>query len=104
MIRFGVIGEGRIGKVHAATIAGNPKAKLAYVADAMPAAADALASQHGAKAASVDDILKARDVDAVVIVSPTGFHAEQIQIASNHGKAIMCEKPVSLSVDAIHET
>lgn len=104
MIRFGVIGAGRIGKVHAATIAANPKARLAYVADAMPAAAEALALQHGAKAVSVDDILKARDVDAVVIGSPTGFHAEQIQIASNNGKAIMCEKPVSLAVDAIHET
>ncbi|MBZ0259020.1 MAG: inositol 2-dehydrogenase [Hyphomicrobiales bacterium] len=104
MIRFGVIGAGRIGKVHAATIAANPKARLAYVADAMPAAAEALASQHGAKAVSVEDILKARDVDAVVIGSPTGFHAEQIQIASNNGKAIMCEKPVSLAVNAIHET
>jgi myo-inositol 2-dehydrogenase/D-chiro-inositol 1-dehydrogenase len=104
MIRFGVIGAGRIGKVHAATIAANPKAKLAYVADAIPAAAEALASQHGAKAASVEGILKAKDVDAVVIGSPTGFHAEQIQVASNNGKAIMCEKPVSLAVDAIYET
>jgi myo-inositol 2-dehydrogenase / D-chiro-inositol 1-dehydrogenase len=104
MIRFGVIGAGRIGKVHAATVAANPKAKLVYVADAMPAAAEALASLHGAKAASVEDILTSKDVDAVVIGSPTGFHAEQIQIASNNGKAIMCEKPVSLSVDAIHAT
>lgn len=104
MIRFGVIGAGRIGKVHAATIAANPKARLAYVADAVPAAAEALASQHGAKAVSVEDILKARDVDAVVIGSPTGFHAEQIQNASNNGKAIMCEKPVSLAVNAIRET
>jgi myo-inositol 2-dehydrogenase / D-chiro-inositol 1-dehydrogenase len=104
MIRFGVIGAGRIGKVHAATVAANPKAKLVYVADAMPAAADALASTHGAKAASVEDILTSKEVDAVIIGSPTGFHAEQIQIASDNGKAIMCEKPVSLSVDAIHAT
>src|SRR5439155_5998928 len=34
----------------------------------------------------------------------TGFHAEQIQVASRHGKAIMCDKPVSLAVDAIYET
>jgi myo-inositol 2-dehydrogenase/D-chiro-inositol 1-dehydrogenase len=40
----------------------------------------------------------------VLIGSPTGFHAEQIQAASKAGKAIMCEKPVSLSVDSIHET
>lgn len=104
MIRFGVIGAGRIGKVHAATIAVNPKAKLAYIADAMPKAAEDLAAKHGAKVASVDDIMKASDVDAVLIGSPTGFHAEQIQMASNAGKAIMCEKPVSLDVKTIHDT
>jgi myo-inositol 2-dehydrogenase/D-chiro-inositol 1-dehydrogenase len=104
MIRFGVIGAGRIGKVHSATIASNPKAQLAYIADTMPKAAEELAAKHGAKVASVDEIMKAKDVDAVLIGSPTGFHAEQIQAASNAGKAIMCEKPVSLSVDMIHQT
>ncbi len=104
MIRFGVIGAGRIGKVHSATIAANPKAKLAYIADAVPKVAEDLAAKHGAKVASVDEIMKAKDVDAVLIGSPTGFHAEQIQAASNNGKSIMCEKPVSLAVDAIHET
>ncbi len=104
MIRFGVIGAGRIGKVHSKTIASNPKAKLAYIADAMPAAAEALAAQYGAKVTSVEDIMKAKDVDAVLIGSPTGFHAEQIQAASNNGKAIMCEKPVSLAVSTIEAT
>ena len=103
-IRFGVIGAGRIGKVHAKTIAANPKAKLAYIADAIPAAARSLADEYGAKVASVDDIMKSKDVDAVLIGSPTGFHAEQIQAASNNGKAIMCEKPVSMSVATIEET
>lgn len=104
MIRFGILGAGRIGKVHAATIAANQKAKLIYIADAMPKAAEDLAAKHGAKVASVEDIMKAGDVDAVLIGSPTGFHAEQIQAASNAGKAIMCEKPVSLKVKAIEET
>ncbi len=104
MIEFGVIGAGRIGKVHAATIAANPKAKLVYIADAAPAAAQALASQYGAKVASVDEILQSKQIAAVLIGSPTAFHAEQIQAASNHGKAIMCEKPVSLSVAMIEKT
>ena len=104
MIRFGVIGAGRIGKVHSATIASNPKAKLVYIADAMPKAAEELAAKHGASVASVDDIMKAKDVDAILIGSPTGFHAEQIQAASNAGKHIMCEKPVSLNVKMIEET
>ena len=104
MIRFGVIGAGRIGKVHAKTIAQNSKAKLAYIADVNAKAAADLAGLHGAKVASVDEIMRAKDVDAVLIGSPTGFHAEQIQAASHAGKAIMCEKPVSLEVKTIHET
>ena len=104
MIRFGLIGAGRIGKVHAKTIAANPKAKLAYIADAVPQAAADLAMLYGAKIASVEDIMKAKDVNAVLIGSPTGFHAEQIQMASNNGKAIMCEKPVSMKVSTIEET
>jgi len=104
MIRFGVIGAGRIGKVHSATIAANPKAKLAYIADAMPKAAKDLADKYGAKVASVEEIMKAKDVDAILIGSPTPFHAEQIQLASKHGKHIMCEKPVSLDVKTIHKT
>ena len=104
MLRFGVLGAGRIGKVHARTIAANPKAKVAYIADAVPAAAEALAKEYGAKVATVEEIMKASDVDAVLIGSPTPFHAEQIQAASNAGKAIMCEKPVSLDVNAILET
>ena len=104
MIRFGLIGAGRIGKVHAKTIASNPKAKLAYIADAVPQAAADLAMLYGAKIASVEDIMKAKDVNAVLIGSPTGFHAEQIQMASNNGKAIMCEKPVSMKVSTIEDT
>ena len=103
-IRFGLIGAGRIGKVHAKSIAGNPKASLAFVADALPKAAKDLADLHRARVASIDEIMKSADVDAVLIGSPTGFHAEQIQAASKAGKAIMCEKPVSLSVESIHET
>jgi myo-inositol 2-dehydrogenase/D-chiro-inositol 1-dehydrogenase len=104
MIRFGVIGAGRIGKVHARSIAANSKAQLAYIADAVPKAAADLAKLHGAKVASIEEIMRAKDVDAVLIGSPTGFHAEQIQAASNAGKAIMCEKPVSLDVKTIEAT
>ena len=103
MIRFGVLGAGRIGKVHAATIAANPKAKLAYVADAFPAAAEELALQTGARVASVEEIIAASDVDAVLIATPTPSHADLIEAASRAGKHILCEKPVSLSVDRINQ-
>ena len=104
MVRFGVIGAGRVGKVHSKIIAANPKAKLASIADALPQAAADLAAQYGAKVVSVEELIKAKHVDAVLIGSHTGFHAEQIQMASNNGNATMCEKPVSLSVAKIEDT
>ncbi len=103
MLRFGVLGAGRIGKVHARTIAASGKAKVAYLADAMPKAAANLAAEVGAKVASVEEIIKAKDVDAILIATPTPFHAEQIEAASNAGKNVLCEKPVSLSVARIEE-
>ena len=101
MIRFGVLGAGRIGKVHSRTIAASRNAKVAYLADAMPKAAADLAAETGAKVASVEDIIKAKDVDAILIATPTGTHADLIEAASNAGKAVLCEKPVSLSVERI---
>ncbi len=103
MLRFGILGAGRIGKVHARTIAASGKATVAYLADAMPKAAADLAAEVGAKVASVEDIIKASDVDAILIATPTPFHAEQIEAASNAGKAVLCEKPVSLSVARIEQ-
>jgi myo-inositol 2-dehydrogenase/D-chiro-inositol 1-dehydrogenase len=102
MIRFGVIGAGRIGKVHAATIAANPKAKLVYVADAFRASAETLAAQTGAEVADAEDIIKSPAVDAILIATPTSSHADLIEAASKAGKAILCEKPVSLSVERIN--
>ena len=103
MLRFGILGAGRIGKVHARTIAASGKAKVAYLADAMPKAAADLAAEVGAQVASVEDIIKAKDVDAILIATPTPFHAEQIEAGSNAGKAVLCEKPVSLSVERIEQ-
>jgi myo-inositol 2-dehydrogenase/D-chiro-inositol 1-dehydrogenase len=101
MIRFGVLGAGRIGKVHARTIAASKNATVAYLADAMPKAAADLAAEVGAKVASVEDIIKAKDVDAILIATPTATHADLIEAGSNAGKAVLCEKPVSLSVERI---
>lgn len=101
MIRFGVLGAGRIGKVHSRTIAKSDRACVAYLADAMPKAAADLAAEVGAKIASVEDIIKAKDVDAILIATPTSTHADLIEAASKAGKAVLCEKPVSLSVARI---
>ena len=103
MINFGVLGAGRIGKVHGATLAGSGRAKVAYVADADDKAANSLAQSVGAKVASVEEVIKAKDVDAILIATPTDTHADLIEHAAQAGKMILCEKPVSLSVERIEK-
>ncbi|HWJ88948.1 MAG TPA: inositol 2-dehydrogenase [Pelagibacterium sp.] len=100
MVRFGILGAGRIGNVHARAIAGSGRASVVSIADAMPAAAEALAGVVGAKTQSVEEVI-ASDVDAILIATPTDTHADLIEAAARAGKAILCEKPVSLSVARI---
>ncbi|MCU4654373.1 inositol 2-dehydrogenase [Roseibacterium sp. SDUM158016] len=101
MLRIGLLGCGRIGQVHARSIRALEGATVAAVADAMPAAAEALAADTGAEVRDVATILQADDIDAVVIGTPTDSHFDQIMGAAKAGKAIFCEKPVDMSVDNI---
>jgi len=97
-LRFGLLGAGRIGKVHAKAVTGNPKAKLVAVADAMAPAAEAIAAQYGCEVRSIEAILASKDIDAVVICTPTDTHADLIEAFTNAGKAVFCEKPIDLSL------
>ena len=96
-MRFGVIGAGRIGKIHGGNIARHGDCAVALVADADEGAAKSLAGATGARVGSIDEIMKARDIEAVAICSPTDTHADLIERAARAGKAIFCEKPVDLS-------
>ncbi|CAN5755087.1 inositol 2-dehydrogenase [soil metagenome] len=97
-VRFGLLGAGRIGKVHAGAISGNPHARLVAVADSVPAAAEAIAADHGAEVRSIDAIEAAGDIDAVAICTPTDTHADLIERFARAGKGLFCEKPVDLSL------
>jgi myo-inositol 2-dehydrogenase/D-chiro-inositol 1-dehydrogenase len=97
-VRFGLLGAGRIGKVHAKAITGDANAQLVAVADAFPAAADAIAKQYGCEIRTIDAILASADIDAVVICTPTDTHADLIEAFAKAGKAIFCEKPIDLSL------
>ncbi|MGR3662844.1 MAG: Gfo/Idh/MocA family oxidoreductase, partial [Paracoccaceae bacterium] len=74
-LHFAILGAGRIGLVHAKTIANNPEATLAAVADANEEAATALISAYGGKPSSIDDIALSEDIDAVLVCTPTNTHA-----------------------------
>jgi myo-inositol 2-dehydrogenase/D-chiro-inositol 1-dehydrogenase len=100
-VRFGLLGAGRIGKVHAKAVAGNPAAKLVAVADAVEKAAKDLASAYGAQVCTIDEIEKADGIDAVIICTPTDTHADLIERFARAGKAIFCEKPIDLDLGRV---
>ena len=101
MVRVGLLGAGRIGKIHGGNVAAHPQARLVAVADAMAPAAEALAATTGAEVAGIDAILASPQIDAIVICTPTDMHADQIEAAARAGKAVFCEKPVDLSSERI---
>ncbi|HSJ58161.1 MAG TPA: inositol 2-dehydrogenase [Anaerolineae bacterium] len=103
-INVGVIGAGRIGRVHAENLVYRmPEARLAGVSDVFVEAAERLAGELGGVPAYQDPrrILDDPDVDAVLICSSTDTHAPLIEQAAQAGKQIFCEKPIALELAAI---
>lgn len=97
-VRFGILGAGRIGKVHARAVAATTGAALVAVSDPMEAAAKEVARDYGCAIRSIDEIAAAGDIDAVVICTPTDTHADLIEKFVRAGKHVFCEKPVDLDV------
>lgn len=99
MLKIGLLGAGRIGRVHAINIAGHSRSQLVAVSDVNEDAAHSLADAYGAKANSSDAILADASIDAVLIATSTDTHSDLIEKATAAGKAVLCEKPVDLSLE-----
>jgi myo-inositol 2-dehydrogenase / D-chiro-inositol 1-dehydrogenase len=97
-IRFGVLGAGRIGRVHSRAISATAGAHLQAIADPVAAAAQDMADTYGCAIRTIDAITGSADIDAVVICTPTDTHADLIERFARAGKAVFCEKPIDLSV------
>ena len=98
MLNIGLLGAGRIGNVHAKAITAHPGSRLVAVSDVNGEAAENLARQYGAEARATEAILSDAAIDAVLIASSTDTHADLIEAAASAGKAVLCEKPVDLSL------
>jgi myo-inositol 2-dehydrogenase/D-chiro-inositol 1-dehydrogenase len=102
-VRVALIGAGRIGLRHAATLAREiPNAELAVIADVHGPLAEALAAKVRCDrwSSDPDDALSDRSIDAIVIASSTDSHAPLIIGAAEAGKQIFCEKPIALDLEA----
>jgi myo-inositol 2-dehydrogenase / D-chiro-inositol 1-dehydrogenase len=99
LIRFALLGCGRIGRVHADSIDVHPEAELAWVYDPIESAALDVAKRYGAESApTVDSAIDDPSVDAVVIASATPTHVDLLSRAVRGGKAVLCEKPIDLDL------
>ncbi len=100
-MRFGIIGAGRIGKIHGANVAARKDCEVRFIADADAGAAASLAQATGGRVAGIDAILASDEIDAVAICAPTDMHADLIEKAARAKKAVFCEKPVDLDATRV---
>lgn len=104
LLNVGIIGAGRIGKVHAETLAFRiPEAHIVSIADVNRSAAACVAARCGIAhvVSSSEEVINDPRIDAVLICSSTDTHAELIGEAARAGKHIFCEKPIARSLAEI---
>jgi myo-inositol 2-dehydrogenase/D-chiro-inositol 1-dehydrogenase len=104
MVRIGLIGCGRIGRVHADSVTVHPRAELARVVDLFEASAREVGEQFGAAwSTDVDAVFDDPSIDGVVVASPTPFHVDLLTRGVRAGKAVLCEKPIDLDIARVEE-
>src|SRR6187549_3241852 len=101
MIPVALIGCGRMGSVHARNLATHPRLKLAAIADADDARRRAMAAELGTVDSTPARILADPSIRGVFIATPTSEHLEGTLQALRAGKAVFCEKPLALEIDAL---
>jgi len=92
-VRIGLLGAGRIGKMHAQVLSAIEAVDELLIADPDVSAAESLAAELGATAAGVDTVL--RRADALVIAAATDAHAELTRAGLERGIPVFCEKPLA---------
>src|SRR5262245_49052348 len=101
-INVGVIGLGRLGSLYASYLRARiPHVNLRAVSDLRETVAQTFAQENNVPKWFKDyrDLLAEKDVDSVIVVTPTSTHKEVVIEAARQGKAIFCEKPLALSLD-----
>ncbi len=102
-ITAGIVGAGRIGKIHAGNLVNIPGVRLKAVADPF-IVADDWSGRGIEPLLDPEAVLGDDDIEVVLICSPTPTHAEFTQAAARAGKHVFCEKPIDLDPDRVRRT
>lgn len=102
-LRIGIVGVGRIGRMHAEIVARHvPGLELVTVHDADPERGRQVAADlHVDSVDTAAELVASPRIDAIGICSSTSTHLELIELAVTHGKAVLCEKPLSSSLEGV---
>ena len=107
IMKVGIIGAGRIGKVHIKNISMFvPELEIKNVVDPfMNEQTEAYVKKYGVTnvTKNADDILNDKEIEAVIICSSTDTHSKYIIEAAHAGKHIFCEKPVDYDLAKVHQ-
>ncbi len=99
-IRVGLIGAGRIARVHAEAYRSVSGGKLVAVADVVKPTLEKFSQDYGLEPyQDYQEMLAQADLDAVLIATPNWLHAEMAIGAADAGKHIFCQKPIALTVE-----
>ncbi|MBI0577804.1 Gfo/Idh/MocA family oxidoreductase [Neobacillus cucumis] len=105
-VKVGIVGLGRLGRHHAENLAFRiPNCELLAVCSVIPEEVEEVQKEWNIPYAytNYDEMLKNKDLDAIFIASPSGFHCEQIEKALNAGFHVFSEKPLGLYLEeALH--
>ncbi len=100
VLRFGVIGIGNAGGGVLRMMRGDPHVELVAAADIRPQALEAFQREFGGTAySSVEELCEDPNVDAVWIATPNHFHCPHTVLAAEHGKHVVVEKPMALTLE-----
>ncbi|HGW6206948.1 TPA: Gfo/Idh/MocA family oxidoreductase, partial [Enterococcus faecalis] len=106
-IRVGIVGLGRLGKVHAKNLSSAVSGCELTAACSLVESELAFAQKElGVKYtfSSYEEMVQSAVIDAVFIVSPSGFHCEQVRLAMENGKHVFTEKPLGIEIEDIKKT